>query len=56
MVSNVAAPDRAHFGNIYERGVNDVWHGAETEDFRRRLDSTDPPDPCRSCAVYKGLF
>ena len=52
----IATPDRAHFGNIYERGVNDVWHGAEAEDFRRRLDSTDPPDPCRSCSVYKGVF
>jgi radical SAM protein with 4Fe4S-binding SPASM domain len=52
----IATPDRAHFGNVHERGVEDVWHGGEAAEFRRRLDSPDPPDPCRSCAVYKGVF
>ena len=52
----IATPDRAQFGNVYERKVSDVWHGVEAEDFRRRLDSATPPDPCRSCAVYRGVF
>lgn len=52
----IATPDRTHFGNIHERGAGTVWHGREAVEFRRRLDSADPPDPCRSCAVYKGVF
>lgn len=52
----IATPDRAHFGNVFERAVKDMWHGRKAMDFRQRLDSTDPPDPCRSCSVYKGVF
>ncbi len=52
----IATPDRAHFGNVFHHQVREVWHGAEAAQFRRRLDSPDPPAPCRSCAVYKGVF
>lgn len=52
----IATPDRAHFGNVFKHDVHDVWHSMEAVDFRRRLDSTHAPDPCRSCAVYKGVF
>lgn len=52
----IATPDRAHFGNVFHHPVHEVWHGMEAADFRRRLDSPDPPDLCRSCAVYKGVF
>lgn len=52
----IATPDRAHFGNVFVRGVSDVWNSAEADEFRRRLDSGDPPDLCASCSVYKGVF
>ena len=52
----VSTPDRINFGNMAESGVQTVWDNAAYEDFRRRLDSTDPPDICRSCALYAGIF
>jgi MoaA/NifB/PqqE/SkfB family radical SAM enzyme len=52
----VATPDRANFGNMVADGVADVWNNAAYADFRARLDSDDPPDICRSCALYAGLF
>ncbi len=52
----VSTPDRIHFGNMIEQGVRPVWSGEAFEAFRRRLDSDDPPDICRSCSIYKGTF
>jgi MoaA/NifB/PqqE/SkfB family radical SAM enzyme len=52
----VSTPDRANFGNMVERGALDVWNDPEFAAFRAQLDSDDPPDLCRSCAVYKGIF
>jgi MoaA/NifB/PqqE/SkfB family radical SAM enzyme len=52
----VATPDRMSFGNAVEAGVVPVWQGAAYEAFRARLDSDDPPDICRSCAVYNHTF
>src|SRR5690606_911014 len=52
----VATPDRINFGNAAEQGVTTVWDSDEFTDFRARLDSDDPPEICRSCAVYNGIF
>jgi MoaA/NifB/PqqE/SkfB family radical SAM enzyme len=52
----VSTPDRASFGAMAAHGVEAVWNGAEARAFRERLDSDDPPDICRSCAVYNGTF
>ena len=52
----VATPDRVNFGNAAELGVIPVWEGAAYEEFRARLDSDEPPDICRSCAVYNHTF
>lgn len=52
----VATPDRASLGNAAQDGVLQVWAGREYEAFRARLDSDDPPDICRSCAVYNHTF
>ncbi len=52
----VAKPDRANLGSATERGFEAVWKGEEYEEFRRRLDSDDPPEVCRTCAVYNGTF
>ncbi len=52
----VSTPDRANFGNMAEIGVDQVWNSDEYQAFRDRLDSDDPPDICRSCAVYRGVF
>ncbi len=52
----VATPDRIHFGNMVEQGATAVWNGDAFQAFRARLDSDNPPDVCRSCALYHGTF
>ncbi|HEY1377114.1 MAG TPA: radical SAM protein [Gemmataceae bacterium] len=52
----IATPDRVNFGNMADHGAAAVWNGADYHEFRDRLDSDDPPDVCRSCAVYHGTF
>ena len=52
----VSTPDRANFGNMVEAGAEAVWNAPEFAAFRARLDSDDPPELCRSCAVYNGIF
>jgi radical SAM protein with 4Fe4S-binding SPASM domain len=52
----VATPDRINFGNAATDGVVPIWEGAEYQAFRDHLDSDDPPDICRSCAVYNRTF
>lgn len=52
----VATPDRANFGNMAERGVREVWSNDAYSRFREGLESGDPPEICRGCAVYRGAF
>jgi hypothetical protein len=52
----VATPDRASLGHMARDGVARVWEGPAYGAFRARLDSDDPPEVCRSCALYAGTF
>ncbi len=52
----VSTPDRINFGNVIEQGFQPIWQGVSYLRFRRQLDSEEPPDICRSCAVYKGTM
>jgi radical SAM protein with 4Fe4S-binding SPASM domain len=52
----VATPDRIHFGNMAERGAAAVWNGPQYQAFRDQLSSDNPPEVCRSCAVYSHTF
>lgn len=52
----VATPDRINFGNMAKDGVEAVWNNEAYEAFRTRLDGDDPPEICKSCAVYAGTF
>ena len=52
----VATPDRINFGSMAKQGVAEVWSNEAYSEFRRRLESDDPPEICRSCAVYHGTF
>jgi radical SAM protein with 4Fe4S-binding SPASM domain len=52
----VATPDRINFGNVVEAGVEAIWTSEAYEQFRIQLDSDDPPEVCKSCAVYLGTF
>jgi MoaA/NifB/PqqE/SkfB family radical SAM enzyme len=52
----VGTPDRQNFGNAASEGVEAIWNSAAYDDFRARLASSEPPDICAGCAVYRGLF
>lgn len=52
----IATPDRTSFGNVIQTGVPAIWHGEAAQEFRARLASDDPPEVCRSCAIYRGTF
>jgi MoaA/NifB/PqqE/SkfB family radical SAM enzyme len=52
----IATPDRHNFGKVGERGVAEIWQGPEYESFRAQLASDEPPEICRSCSVYRGVF
>jgi hypothetical protein len=52
----ISTPDRLNFGKITEQGVEATWNGPEYESFREQLSSDEPPEVCRSCALYRGVF
>lgn len=47
---------RLNLGNMRRDGVVRVWNNDAYREFRRRLDSGDPPEVCRRCAVYQGAL
>jgi hypothetical protein len=52
----IATPDRLNFGNMAKEGVVRVWNNDAYNAFRARLASDDPPEVCKGCAVYHGIF
>ena len=52
----IATPDRLNFGSMVEQGVDATWTGEDYQAFRDALASDEPPEICRSCAVYRGIF
>lgn len=52
----VGTPDRVSLGNMAQRGVDTVWNDTPYAEFRSALASDTPPEICRSCAVYQGVF
>jgi hypothetical protein len=52
----VSTPDRANMGNMFHDGVQAVWNNEVYATFRAQLDSSEPPEICRSCALYAGMF
>ncbi|GIF04265.1 radical SAM protein [Actinoplanes siamensis] len=52
----VMGDDRVSLGSLHESSFTQIWHGAAYRDFRRRLDSADPPDVCRGCSLYRHTF
>ncbi len=52
----VSTPDRLNFGKVTDHALTSVWNGKEYNNFREQLDSEDPPEICRSCSLYWGMF
>ncbi|HZS78460.1 MAG TPA: radical SAM protein [Ktedonobacteraceae bacterium] len=52
----VSTPDRIHFGSVLEQGVRATWENEQYQAFRDQLASDTPPEICRSCSLYAGVF
>ena len=52
----ISTPDRFNFGSAVEKGARAVWTSADYENFRQALESDEPPEICRSCSIYNGIF
>lgn len=52
----VATPDRIHFGDMAQDGVEQVWNNPSYTAFRQQLEHGPAPEVCQSCALYSGTF
>ena len=52
----VMGSDRATLGDLHAAGFEEIWRGASYARFRERLLTDDPPEVCRGCSLYRGLF
>jgi radical SAM protein with 4Fe4S-binding SPASM domain len=53
----IMGEDRAVLGDAgADGGFAAVWNGDRYRSFRERLLSDDPPDVCRGCSLYRGVF
>lgn len=52
----VMGDDRIVLGDLNRSSFAEIWHGDAYQDFRRRLDSAEPPEVCRGCALYRHTF
>jgi len=40
-------------GNIADRSLREIWNGPEYRAFRARVNTPDPPEPCRNCPMNR---
>lgn len=52
----VMGEDRAVLGDAAESGFPAVWHGEPYRRFREALLGDEPPEVCRGCSMYRGVF
>jgi MoaA/NifB/PqqE/SkfB family radical SAM enzyme len=43
----------SRIGSLKDRTLKDLWHGPEYAAFRTRVNSSDPPEPCRNCPMNR---
>jgi radical SAM protein with 4Fe4S-binding SPASM domain len=48
--------DRAVLGDLAEASFDEIWRGERYHEFRTALAGDTPPDVCRGCSLYRGLF
>jgi radical SAM protein with 4Fe4S-binding SPASM domain len=48
--------DRAILGDLATESFPMIWRGARYEAFRAALDTSKPPEVCRGCSQYRGVF
>jgi radical SAM protein with 4Fe4S-binding SPASM domain len=52
----VMGSDRVALGELTDQPFERIWNGVGYQQFRRRLRSADPPEICRGCSMYRGVF
>ena len=52
----VMGSERAKLGSLGARPFQEVWRGGPYRRFRERLLGEDPPEVCRGCSLYRGVF
>lgn len=52
----VMGADRAVLGDLAERSFPEIWNGKAYEEFRAGLVAGPPPEVCRGCSMYRGIF
>jgi radical SAM protein with 4Fe4S-binding SPASM domain len=52
----VMGDDRISLGDLTESSFPQIWSGPAYREFRRWLDSADPPAVCRGCSLYRHTF
>ena len=46
-------PNARKVGNLRDGGLEAVWNGAAMGEFRRRVNSEAPPEPCTVCPMQR---
>jgi radical SAM protein with 4Fe4S-binding SPASM domain len=52
----VMGADRAVLGELETSTFRDVWRNQDYASFRAGLVDGPPPDVCRGCSMYRGVF
>jgi radical SAM protein with 4Fe4S-binding SPASM domain len=52
----VMGADRALLGDTRDEPFSAVWNGSGYTAFRSALETDEPPDVCRGCSLYRGVF
>jgi MoaA/NifB/PqqE/SkfB family radical SAM enzyme len=48
--------DRGVLGDVSRDSFASVWRGGAYREFRGRLLTSEPPEVCRGCSLYRGVF
>jgi sulfatase maturation enzyme AslB (radical SAM superfamily) len=40
-------------GNLNESSHEEIWNGERMRKFREKVNTSDPPDPCKRCGIYR---
>jgi hypothetical protein len=53
----VMGSDRAVLGDVSETTFPAVWRGSRYQEFRAALaGDAEPPEVCKGCSLYRGVF
>jgi MoaA/NifB/PqqE/SkfB family radical SAM enzyme len=52
----VATPELVNFGLAGPGNLEAVWNGSGYQEFRQQLSSSQPPEMCKMCSIYRGIF